>query len=437
MFPKARKNKQSIYLDYAATTPVDSAVVKAMAPFWSNTFGNPSSLYEQGREARVAVESSRKRIADIIGAKPSEIIFTSGGTESCNLAIFGIARMSTNFKTNKHGLAPHIIVSAIEHHAVLNSVEALRGEGYAVTLLDVDSEGFVDIKNLQKAIQPETILVSIMYTNNEIGTIEPIAEIGKLLKQINTNRLQNKLTRILFHTDACQAAGSLDLSVDLLGVGLMSVNGSKIYGPKQSGFLFVRNGINLKPLIFGGGQERNIRSGTENVPGIVGLAKALEISEKEKKLGNWEIGKLQEYFISKLLKIPGVKLNGPDPCHCEEAGALAGRRGNLPMNEIASDALEMTDVHRLPNNINVTIKGVEGEALMFYLDSYGIAVSTGSACSTGSLDASHVLLAIGRSQKDARSSIRFSLGKTTTKADLDYVLEVLPGIVAEMRKIKK
>jgi cysteine desulfurase len=407
MLPKARKNKQSIYLDYAATTPMDSAVVKAMAPFWSNTFGNPSSLYEQGREARVAVESSRKRIADIIGAKPSEIIFTSGGTESCNLAIFGIARMNTNFKTNKHGLAPHIIVSAIEHHSVLNSVEALRGEGYAVTLLDVDSEGFVNIKNLQKAIQPETILVSIMYANNEIGTIEPIAEIGKCLTRINTDRMRNGLTRIIFHTDACQAAGSLDINVHKLGVDLMSINGSKIYGPKQSGFLFVRNGINLKPLIFGGGQERNIRSGTENVPGIVGLAKALEISQETMKLRNLEIGKLQSYFISKLLKIKGIKLNGP------------------------------VDQHRLNNNINISIQGIEGEALMLYLDSYGISVSTGSACSTGSSDASHVLLAIGRSENDAKSSIRFSLGKTTTKADLDYALEVLPGIVAEMRKIKK
>lgn len=424
MFPQIKKSK-NIYLDYAASTPVDAEVVKEMAPFWSKSFGNPSSLYKQGREAREAIETSRKKIANVIGARPSEIIFTSGGTESCNLAIFGIARMNTDLKTDKHGSAPHIIVSAIEHHAVLNSVEALRGEGYAVTLLDVDGQGFVDVKKLQKLIRKETILVSVMYANNEIGTIEPIMEIGKLLQRINTDRSQNGLTRIVFHTDACQAAGSLDLSVHKLGVDLMSVNGSKIYGPKQTGFLFVRNGINLKPLIYGGGQERSLRSGTENVSGIVGLAKALEIVQKVRESESQRIGKLQLYFISKLLKISGVRLNGPGlsvPIH---------RRSRTPINGHATTSL------RLPNNINVYIQGVEGEALMFYLDSYGISVSTGSACSTGSGDASHVLLAIGRSKNDPKSSIRFSLGKTTTKADLDYVLKVLSGIVAQMRKIKK
>jgi cysteine desulfurase len=412
MFPKAKKLKNSIYLDYAATTPVDLKVTKVMQQFWSGTFGNPSSLYGQGREAKKAVDEARKKVANIIGARPKEVIFTAGGTESCNLAIFGVANMArrikTNQKTNKHK-SPHLITSAIEHHCVLNSFKALAGEGYKTSLIGVDVNGFIKIDELKAIVKLETILISVMLANNEIGTIEPIIEIGKWLKQINTNRLQNKLPRILFHTDACQAAGYLDIDVNHLGVDLMSVNGSKIYGPKQTGFLFVRSGVNLKPLIYGGGQERDLRSGTENVPGIVGLAKALELVTKDKKLRNLEIGKLQKYFISKLLKIPGVSLNG--------SGSDSARR--------------------LVNNINVTIKGVEGEALMLYLDSYGIAVSTGSACSTGNSDASHVLLAIRRSEKDAKSSIRFSLGKATTKADLDYVLKVLPDIVVKMRKMKR
>lgn len=407
MFPKVKKIKKSIYLDFAATTPVDVKVVKAMEPFWGRLFGNPSSLYGQGREAKKAVDEVRKMIADIIGAKSSEIIFTAGGTESCNLAIFGAARMNTNFKTDKHG-SPHLITSAIEHHCVLNSFKALAGEGYRTSLIGVDVNGFIKINELKAAVKPETILISVMLANNEIGTIEPIIEIGKWLKGKNQERRQKHQPQIIFHTDACQAAGLLDLDVNRFGVDLMSVNGSKIYGPKQTGFLFVKDGVNLKPLIYGGGQERNLRSGTENVPGIVGLAKALELSTKDKKLRNFEILKLQKYFISKLIKIPGVRLNGH----------------------------EADDQKRLTNNINVTIKGVEGEALMLYLDSYGIAVSTGSACSTGNSDASHVLLAIRRSEKDAKSSIRFSLGKTTTKADLDYVLKVLPDIVVEMRKMK-
>lgn len=460
MFPKLNRYK-NIYLDYAATTPVDSLVVKAMAPYWSKSFGNPSSLHKQGREARVAVETSRKSVADVIEAKSSEIIFTAGGTESCNLAIFGIARMNTDFKTDEHRLAPHIITSAIEHHAVLKPIEALKGEGYKVTVLDVNEDGLINIKDLQKVIRPETILVSIMYANNEIGTVEPIAEIGKLLARNNAERLKRGMTRILFHTDACQAAGSLDINVHRLGVDLMSVNGSKIYGPKQTGFLFVKsgiqpvrsqtqnvsagaqsrqtsNGLSLKPLIYGGGQEKDLRSGTENVPGIVGLAKALEIVQKVGGSESRRVGKLQQYFISKLLMIPGVRLNGPNPCHCEEAKALSGRRGNLlnSTSKIASGALAMTDNSRLINNINISIKGVEGEALMLYLDSYRIAVSTGSACTTGQTESSHVLLAIGRSEKEAKSSIRLSLGKYTKKADIDYVLEVLPGIVEQIRKIK-
>ena len=413
---------------------MDPGVLKAMEPFLDEKFGNPSSLYQKGREAKAAIDDARKKIADTVGARPQEIIFTAGGTESCNLAIFGVAK--NHQPTKKY--RPHIIVSAIEHHAVLKSVQALKGEGYGLTVLDVDRQGLVNIDDIKKALRPETVLISIMYANNEIGTIEPIVEIGKLIKRINTDRERNGLTRIVFHTDACQAAGFLDINVNRLGVDLMSVNGSKIYGPKQTGFLYVRDGVNLKPLIYGGGQERGLRSGTENVAGVVGLAKALELAQRDRKSEIKRISVLQKYFIEKLLKILGVALNGPDPCHCEEARALSGRRGN-PLNsqvKIASAALAMTSTHRLPNNINITIKGVEGEALMLYLDSYGIAVSTGSACSTGSSDSSHVLLAIGRPEKEATGSIRFSLGKSTSKADLDYVLKLLQPVVSEIRKTK-
>jgi cysteine desulfurase len=396
--------KNLIYLDYAATTPVDPKVVKAMAPFWSKSFGNPSSLYKQGREAKKAIDDSRKIITNLIGARPSEVIFTAGGTESVNLAIFGVARNYKNSGTQKY----HLITSAVEHHCVLNSFSALAGERYATSVAPVDQKGFVNVEKLKALVKPETILISVMLANNEIGTIEPVVEIGKWLKKINADREQKGLTRILLHTDACQAAGFLDINVNTLGVDLMSVNGSKIYGPKQTGFLYVRNGINLKSIIYGGGQEKDLRSGTENVPGIVGLAKAMELVEENKKLGNKETAKLQQYFISKLIKLPGVKLNGPEA----EGG------------------------NRLVNNINVSFKGVEGEALMLYLDSYGIAVSTGSACSTGTSEASHVLLAIGSSQKDSKSSIRFSLGKYTTKSELDYVLKTLPTTLANLRKVK-
>jgi cysteine desulfurase len=427
MLPETAKLKKLIYLDYAAATPLDPRVLEAMEPFLGEKFGNPSSLYQKGREAKAAIDDARKNIANIVGARPQEIIFTGGGTESCNLAIFGVAK--NHQPTKKY--RPHIIVSAIEHHAVLKSVQALKGEGYGLTVLDVNRQGLINIGDIKKALRPETVLISIMYANNEIGTIEPIVEIGKLIKRINTDRERNGLTRIVFHTDACQAAGFLDINVNRLGVDLMSVNGSKIYGPKQTGFLYVRDGVNLKPLIYGGGQERGLRSGTENVAGVVGLAKALELVQKIRESENQRIGKLQRYFIEKLMKVKAVELNGPDLCHREEP------RHQHDIRRRRGDPLTMTArCDRLPNNINITIKGVEGEALMLYLDSYGIAVSTGSACATGNSDASHVLLAIGRSEKEAKGSIRFSLGKNTSKADLDYVLKILQPIISEMRKTK-
>ena len=402
MFPKAKKLKNHIYLDYAATTPVDGTVFKVMKPYLTEKFGNPSSLYKRGMDAQKALDEARKSIARQVNARSPEIIFTAGGTESCNLAVFGIAKKfkpAAKFK-------PHIIASKIEHHAVLNPLTALAGEGFSVSLIDVDKNGLIKIEDLFKAIRPQTILVSVMYANNEIGSIQPIAEIGKRLAKINIERLKKRQPTIIFHTDACQAAGSLDLNVNRLNVDLMSVNGSKIYGPKQTGFLFARTGVNLKPLIYGGGQENNLRSGTENVPGVVGLARALELAQKSRELENKRISGLQKYLISKLLKISGVCINGPD----------AG-------------------VRRLPNNINISIQGVEGEALMLYLDSYGIEVSTGSACTTGLADPSHVLLAIGSKPADANSSIRMSLGKLTTKQQLDYVTTIISGLIKELRRV--
>ncbi len=418
--------KKIIYLDHAASTPLDSRVKKVMAPFFSGKFGNPSSLHQKGREAKVAIESARQTISELINAKPSEIIFTAGGTESVNLAVLGTAHMSANWKTDKHGLPPHLITSTIEHHCVLNSFKALTGEGCQTDLIDVDGQGFVNFDKLKKSIRPETVLISVMYANNEVGTIEPIAEIGKWLKQINTERFQNGLTRILFHTDACQAAGFLELDVNQLGVDLMSVNGSKIYGPKQTGFLYVRSGVNIYPLIFGGGQEKGMRSGTENVANIVGLAKALELVQNDRELESKRISGLTEYLVKGIRqKVSEVLLNGPD------SFSLKAGRINTGIKKEYHNKLT-----RLPNNTNFSFKDVEGEALMLYLDSYGIMVSTGSACSTAETEASHVLTAIGLSQAQARSSIRLTLGKQTTKIELDSLLKVLPGLVKQLRKVK-
>jgi cysteine desulfurase len=308
---------------------------------------------------------------------------------------------------NKKG---HLITSAIEHHCVINSFKALEDEGFKTTFVGVDNQGFININQLKKSVRPETILISVMLANNEIGTIEPIAEIGKWLKGENQRRRLKHQAPIIFHTDACQAAGFLDLNVEKLGVDLMSVNGSKIYGPKQTGFLYVRSGVKIKPQIFGGGQEADLRSGTENVPGIVGLAKAFELGQKNRNNENKRLAGLRDYLSAKLFKrIPNALLNGPD-------------------SKVLKDK-------RLPNNINLTIKGIDGEALMLYLDSYGISASTSSACSTGTTEASHVLLGLGRGQADAKSSIRLTLGKHTNKNELNYVIKVLPDLVKELRKV--
>lgn len=380
-----------IYLDYAATTPLDPRVKAAMEPWWDLEYGNAGGLYEEGRRAKAVMQNAREIIAKLIGAKADEIIFTSGGTESDNLAIFGVAR------TIGKG---HIITTTFEHHAVLNPCQELAKQGFDVTYLNVGREGIVNPEDVQKALRPETILISIMYANNEIGTIQPIAEIGKIIQDY---KLKTKNQKLYFHTDACQGAGYLDLNVNNLGVDLMSVNGSKIYGPKGVGFLYKKMGVKIKPQILGGGQESRLRSGTEAIPLIVGMAEAFKIAQEECEKESARLIPLRDYFVSEIMKrIPKVVLNG----HPEK---------------------------RLPNNINVSILDIEGEALILYLDAEGIAISTGSACTSESLDPSHVILALGKPYEFAHSSMRFTLGRRTTKEDLNYVLEKLPKVVEWLR----
>ena len=375
-------------MDYAAATPLAPAVKTAMEPFWSENFGNPSTIYQPGIRAKTALNQSREKIAKILNAKASEIVFTAGGTESCNLALLGVSWAL------KRG---HIITTKIEHPAVLNTVSALGKEGFAVTFLPVDKYGLVTPEQIKKALRPNTILISIMSANNEIGTIEPIKEIGKMLKKLNR--------KIYFHTDACQAAGYLDLNVNKLAVDLLTFNGSKIYGPKGAGILYVRTGTPLQPLIFGGGQENNLRPGTENVPVDIGLAKALELVQKNRNQESLRLKKLSQKLINEILKnIPKTFLNG----HPEK---------------------------RLPNNVNVTILDIEGEALLLHLDRYGICVSTGSACHSQSLKPSHVLQAIGLPREIIHGSLRMTLGKDTTEQDIDYVLKILPVVVKKLRQI--
>jgi cysteine desulfurase len=410
-------SQKTIYLDYAATTPVRPEVVRAMAPYWSKEFGNPSALYKLGVFAKAAIEQAREQVAGVLSCRPKEVIFTAGGSESANLAIVGSAKAyrKTHPRTvgSKKGNG-HIITSKIEHHAVLHTCQALETEGFAVTYLDVDEAGLFNLAELQKAIRPDTFLVSLMYANNEIGTIEPIAHIGSIIRKINANR---NTSPILFHTDACQAAGYLDISPQRLHVDLLTLNGSKLYGPKQTGCLYARKGVVLEPVLYGGGQEKNLRSGTENVPGVVGFAKALELASLEKQPETKRLLALQEYFISRMLKaIPKTKLNGPSLLHKKE-------QGHAPLR-------------RLPNNVNVSFSGVDGEALVLYLDAAGIAAATGSACTSQSTDPSHVLLATGLSVAYIRGSIRFTFGKYTTKAELAYVLKVLPKLVTQQRRMK-
>ena len=389
---------RTVYLDHAATTPLDPRVREAMLPYLSDEFGNPSALYRQGRRAKEAIETARKKVSGVLGCNADEIIFTGSGTESDNMAIFGIARAYAN-------RGKQIIISAIEHHAVLNSAEQLKKQGFDKVVLPVDAHGLVDPKVLQAAITPETTLVSIMYANNEIGTIEPIRELAKAVRDWKKENGRSPLEPPFFHTDACQAAGYLEMDVRKLGVDLLTINGSKIYGPKGTGVLFVRRGLRVEPIVFGGGQENRLRSGTENVAGIVGLAEALMIASAEREIESLRLTSLRDKLISGIMeRVPKVVPNGHP-------------------------------IERLPNNVNVSILDIEGEAVLLYLDAKGVAAATGSACDSASLDPSHVIIAIGRPYEHAHGSIRFSLGRETTEDDVNYVLEVLPGIVETLRSI--
>jgi len=384
---------KNIYLDYAATTYVDKSVLNKMLPFFSDFFGNPSSLHRAGRTTKQAIDSARAGIAGIIGAKKEEVIFTGSGTESDNLAIIGAAHANAEF-------GKHIIVSKIEHKAVLGAAKKLEKEGFGVTYLNVDGSGLVKLLELKKYLKKDTTLVSVQYANNEIGTIQPIFKISKIIKKV---RGEKRFP--LFHTDACQAAGALAMDVNKLGVDLMTFNGSKIYGPKGIGCLFVKRGVNLESQILGGGQEMGLRAGTENVSSIVGLFEALKLAEKIKHRESRRQIRLRNYFIKNVLRsVEGINLNG----HIQE---------------------------RLPNNINISVRGVEGESLMLMLDRYGIFCSTGSACSSTDLTPSYVLSAIGLSAELTQGSIRMTLGRDTDKEKLDYVLKVLPAVVKKLRKI--
>jgi len=375
-----------VYMDHSATTPVDHAVVEAMLPYFSEKFGNPSSLYTIGRQARRAIEESRQKVADLIGAKKEEIIFTGSGTESDNLAIKGIA-----YKNRKKG--DHIITSSIEHHAVLHTCKYLENQGFKVTYMPIDKDGFVNPKDVEKAITPQTILITIMHANNEIGTIQPIEEIGKIAKEKN----------VPLHTDAVQTTGKIPVNVDALDVSLLSISAHKIYGPKGVGALYLRKGTFVEPQLHGGGHERNLRSSTENVPGIVGFGKACELA-KEHLPEEAKLADLRNRLIKGLLEIKDSYLNGHP-------------------------------VKRLPNNANVRFSFIEGESMILNLDMKGVAASTGSACSSTSLEPSHVLMAIGLKPEEAHGSLRLTLGRGNTQEDVDYVVSVLPEIVNKLRMI--
>ena len=375
-----------IYLDYAATTPTHPDVVKTMLPYFTETFGNPSSIYSYGQEAKGVIEKARAKVADFIGARDEEIVFTSGGTESDNFAIKSVA-FANESKGN------HIITSSIEHHAVLETCKFLGRKGFLATYLPVNEYGLVDPGDVKKVITDKTILVSVMHANNEVGTIEPIAEIGKITKEAG----------IYFHTDAVQTVGHIPVDVDVLGVDLLSISAHKLYGPKGVGALYIRKGTKLLPFMHGGEQEWRRRASTENVPGIVGFGKAVELAQHDMGQEAERLTYLRAQLVKGLLeRIDHVRLNGHP-------------------------------VMRLPNNANVSIDYVEGESMVLNLDLEGICVSTGSACSSSSLEPSHVLLAMGLSHEQAHGSLRFTLGKWTTEEEMGRVLEVLPRIVARLR----
>ena len=375
-----------IYLDYAATTPTHPEVIKAMMPYFIESFGNPSSIHSYGQEAKDAVERARSKVATLIGAKSDEIVFTGSGTEADNLAIKGVA-WSRQAKGN------HIITSPIEHHAVLETCKFLEKQGFSITRLPVDGHGIVDPNDVRKAITKKTILISVMHANNECGTIEPIAEIGKIAKE----------AEIYFHTDAVQTVGHIPLDVNKLKVDLLSISAHKLCGPKGVGALYIRKGTRISSFMHGGSQERGRRASTENVPGIVGFGKAAEIAQQEMPEEAQRLTALRDRLIEGILEgIEYTQLNGHP-------------------------------VKRLPNNVNVSINYVEGESILLNLDLDGICASTGSACSSEDLAPSHVLMAMGLPHLQAHSSLRFSLGKWTTEEDINKVLDILPGIIFKLR----
>lgn len=379
---------KNIYMDNSATTPVKEEVLEAMLPYFSEKYGNPSSIYSLGSASKVAVENARNQVAKALGAQSKEIFFTAGGSESDNWAIKGVA-----FNQRKKG--NHIITTKMEHHAVLHTCEYLEKQGFDITYLDLDEEGFIDLEQLKNAITDQTILISVIFANNEIGTIQPIKEIGQIAKE----------RKILFHTDAVQAIGHIDIDVNDLNIDLLSLSAHKFYGPKGIGALYIKQGTRLDSLISGGGQERNKRAGTENVPGIVGIGKAIELATENIEEHNAKLIFLRDRLIEKIgANIPYVKLNGP--------------RKN-----------------RLPNNVNFCFEFIEGESLLLSLDLVGIAGSSGSACTSGTLDPSHVLLAIGLPHEIAHGSLRLSLGDFNTVEEVDYVVEHLAEIVERLRQM--
>ena len=375
-----------IYIDYAATTPVHPDVLQAMLPYFTEGFGNPSSIHAYGQEAKLAVDEARTKLASLINCRDEEICFTSGGTEADNFALHGVV-----FANEKKG--NHIITTAIEHHAVLETCQHLEKRGFQVTYLPVDKYGMVDPANVKQAIKKNTILISVMHANNEIGTIQPLGEIGRIARAAG----------VYFHTDAVQTVGRIPVDVNELGVDLLSMSAHKLYGPKGIGALYIRKGTRIASFMHGGGQERGRRASTENVPGIVGLGKAAEIACREMNEEAVLLADLRDKFIADLQKnIDNISLNGHP-------------------------------VQRLPNNINISVSFVEGEAILLNLDMQGICASTGSACSSGNLEPSHVLIATGCSHTQAHGSLRFTLGKWTAEADLKKVLDVLPPIVKKLR----
>jgi cysteine desulfurase len=393
---------KKIYLDHAATTPVDNEVFLAMKPYFSQDYGNPSEPHFWGQEARGAIDQAREQVANFLGAKHQEIIFTSGATEAINLAHKGL--IEALFGKYKN-IVPHIITSSIEHKAVLEVCKHLEELGWAkVTYLPVDKEGLIKIDDIEKSIKPETVLVSMMYVNNEVGTIQPVAEIGQAIKKINILRSSSHLPQIYFHTDVTQATSFLSCDVEKLGADLLSLSGHKIYAPKGVGVLFCRRGTPLIRQQDGGGQEYRLRAGTENVPYIVGLGKAIELVQQNKEQITKNIGRLRDKLMEGVLKIPEVELVG----HSK---------------------------NQSPHIATFLVKGVEGEAIMLLLSDQGIAASSGSACTSGLLEPSHVLLAMGYKPEQAHGSLRFSLGKSNTDEEIVKVIKVLPKIIQKLRRM--